>query len=243
MNILRHIARNDLDDAALHWIVAPRSKAQIIQSFEELLDESASPSHMDPKAETANAAEACKEDHKPLQDVAEEEGSQASPYEEGHEPKKRVEDTTMDRLAAQTSPPLPGITLLEEYDPDNLDVCAAPWAYVADYAVRVDGAVSVPEQMRRYEQERSSGHAVETEPPVHGGEDLPSAAAKTNLLDFMTEGLESQPSCSRSGYRSWLARLRDKVQGNECIDWYIVVCGDEIRDKSTSNEESDSDED
>lgn len=243
MNILRHISRHDLDDAALHWIIAPRSKAQIIQSFEEMLDGSPSLGHADPETEAANAAEACQEDHEPLQDIAETEGLRASPHEEGREAEKRVDDTTIDHLAAQTSPLLPGITLLEEYDPDNLDTFAAPWAYVADYAVWVDGAISVPEQMRRFEQERSRGLVVETRSLVHGGEDLPSAAAKTNLLDFMTEGLEPQPSNSKGGYRSWLARLRDEVQGNECIDWYIVVCGDEIRDKSIASEESDSDED
>ncbi|KAH7031289.1 uncharacterized protein B0I36DRAFT_243941 [Microdochium trichocladiopsis] len=209
MSILRHIARNDLEDAALHWIIAPRSKVQIVESLHDMLGLSAGLDHGE--ADTL-AAEA---DRQPLTASAEAATLPASLQQEGDRVEERVDDTISPALAPGSSPPLPDIILLEEYDPSDLKTFAAPWAYVADYAVRVDRSVSVPAEMKRYEEAQS-----------------------TRAM----EGLQLGSTRAEKESRSWLTSLRDEVQAEECIDWYIVVCGDEARDVSSEGEEDDSEE-
>jgi hypothetical protein len=46
------------------------------------------------------------------------------------------------------------IKLLEEYDPHDLTAVSRPYAYVADYAVRIDLSCSIAEEIARYEQQQ-----------------------------------------------------------------------------------------
>lgn len=81
------------------------------------------------------------------------------------------------------------VKLLEEYDTETQEA-TRPYAYVADYAVKVDLGVSVTEEMARYDERTPKGQ--EEEAP-------------------------------------WLEKLRDGMQKDEEIQWYIVVCADEER--------------
>ncbi|KAK4458932.1 hypothetical protein QBC42DRAFT_275657 [Cladorrhinum samala] len=103
---------------------------------------------------------------------------------------------TSDVAASQRSP----IQLIEEYDPDNLEVTSSPYAYVCDYVKRVDLSLDVSKEV-------------------------------TNFV--------SDQSC--------LGELRDQLQKEASIGWYVVVCGDEERgwpgmDEEDEEEEDDDDE-
>lgn len=99
--------------------------------------------------------------------------------------------------------------LLEEYDPSNEALLNGPWAYVADYVVKVDTSVSIMEEMMQYE-ERMKGETVR---PMSGPSD--ETGRKTNTAGSKKAG--------------WFEKLRDQLQSGEGIRWYIVVCGDEER--------------
>lgn len=94
------------------------------------------------------------------------------------------------------------VELFEEYDPHEAVEATRPYAYVADYAVRVDLSASLTEEMARYKDTVAGlkPPAAETEGP------------------------------------SWFERLRDKLQTDEEIQWYVVVCGDEERGVPDTNE-------
>ncbi|KAK4103741.1 hypothetical protein N658DRAFT_394596, partial [Parathielavia hyrcaniae] len=96
------------------------------------------------------------------------------------------------------------IKLLEEYDPHDLTAVSRPYAYVADYAVRVDLSCSIVDEIARYEQQQ-----LQSAYPAIA---IPSRGAPAG------EGL------------GWFEQLRDQLQRGEEIRWYVVVNGDEVRD-------------
>lgn len=90
------------------------------------------------------------------------------------------------------------VKLLEEHDPTETVLATRPYAYVADYAVRIDLSASIASEMANYEKSVSN---------------------------------------------PWLNDLRDKLQKDEEIQWYVVVCGDEDRHVPGHDEHEDSEDD
>ncbi|KAH9993153.1 hypothetical protein F4779DRAFT_233634 [Xylariaceae sp. FL0662B] len=101
------------------------------------------------------------------------------------------------------------VKFLEEFDPSNMSVVSAPWAYVADYVVRVDTSVSIAAEISGYEAQMKT----ERDKPMSGPSD--ETGRKVNTFGNKKAG--------------WLEKLRDQLQRYESIRWYIVVCGDEER--------------
>lgn len=98
------------------------------------------------------------------------------------------------------------VKLLEEYDPNNLDEVSRPYAYVADHVQRIDASCSVLDEIAKLEQQVRSG----SEPAGTEGR-----AGETLTGDALGAG--------------WLEKLRDQLQRDEEIKWYVVVNGDEER--------------
>ncbi|KAH8195611.1 hypothetical protein TruAng_010216 [Truncatella angustata] len=101
------------------------------------------------------------------------------------------------------------VKLLEEYDPSDEAIMNGPWAYVSDYQVRVDGSVSLLEQMQSYDQKMKA----EKIKAMSGPSD--ETSRKVNTVGNKNAG--------------WLEKLRDQLQKEEPIKWYMVICGDEER--------------
>lgn len=111
-----------------------------------------------------------------------------------------LEGDDLDPILAQDWSP---VKLIEEYDPNNLEEVSRPYAYVTDYVQRIDASCGIVEEIAKHEQQVRS----KTDPPVTGcgsGESLDRGA-------------------------SWFEGLRDQLQRDEEIKWYVVVNGDEER--------------
>lgn len=104
------------------------------------------------------------------------------------------------------------VKLLEEHDPANLDEVSRPYAYVADYARRIDASCSIVEEIQRYESRVRRSRA----PAVTG----PSS---DEMLCKRRDGSGKGPG------GGWFEQLRDQLQRDEEIRWYVVVNGDEER--------------
>jgi len=100
------------------------------------------------------------------------------------------------------------VKVLEEYDPMNLTEVSRPYAYVADYVVRVDLSVPIAEEIQKYEERIRA----DRDPPMMGPASDETGKKKSN---------------KRTG---WFEKLRDQLQRGEDIRWYVVVNGDEVRD-------------
>lgn len=103
------------------------------------------------------------------------------------------------------------IKLLEEYDPNDLTAVSRPYAYVADYAVRIDLSCSIIDEIAKYEQKQLQS--------AHPAVSIPSR--------------ESTP-----GNQGWFEDLRDQLQNGEELRWYVVVNNDEVRDWADEGSES-----
>ncbi|KAI1208416.1 uncharacterized protein F4807DRAFT_151436 [Annulohypoxylon truncatum] len=101
------------------------------------------------------------------------------------------------------------VKFLEEFDPTDLSVVSGPWAYVADYVIRIDTSVSVAEEIGRYEARMKT----EAYKPMSGISE--EEGRKVNTFGSKKAG--------------WFEKLRDQLQRLESIRWYVVVCGDEDR--------------
>lgn len=116
---------------------------------------------------------------------------------------------SLDPVLAQDWSP---VKLLEEYDPNNLQEVSRPYAYVADYVQRVDSSCSIVEEIAKYEQQvRPSPNSAVTRQYSRGS---PNGEQVSTRLKSGT---------------GWLEQLRDQLQRDEEIQWYVVVNGDEER--------------
>jgi hypothetical protein len=96
------------------------------------------------------------------------------------------------------------VKLLEQYDPADESVGSQPYAYVADYIVPVVLSTDVAAEMDAYDEHQRA----EASPPGEPG----------------LSGLEMR-RC-----QGWFEKMRDKLQKDAAIGWYVVVCGDEERE-------------
>ncbi|RYP37218.1 hypothetical protein DL767_003037 [Monosporascus sp. MG133] len=226
----------DIDDAAPEWVVAPRSSAALLAEFYELFDflphrngsqpadayparHAPSLSNQDPLGEPAESED--RRTHR--KSVARKRSkSPRSPLKKTSQGGVSCTRTVTKAPSPPDNEPSPSdwsaVTLLEEFDPANLSMVSGPWAYVADHVVRIDTSTSVTEEMVRYESlERSRDRR-----------------ATSGLSDETGRKVDTMASEDAG----WLEMLRDKLQRNEVIRWYVVVCGDEDRtDQSPGGDE------
>lgn len=124
---------NNLDDATPDWLVGRASSALILGQFAKAFGFLPRPVPApQPAAAPAEGSEAAAALHR---------DDDFSP------PPPRVPACDDSVLANEWSP----VKLLEEYDLEETASAARPYAYVADYAVRVDLGASVADEMARYE--------------------------------------------------------------------------------------------
>lgn len=118
-------------------------------------------------------------------------------------------DNSSDPVLCQEWSP---VKLLEEYDPNDLETASRPCAYVADYVKRIDASCSIVEEIQKYEQR------VRCSP-------VPAVTGPSS--DEMLNGKKRDTTkIARAG---WFEKLRDQLQQNQKIQWYVVVHGEEDR--------------
>ncbi|KAK3306684.1 uncharacterized protein B0T15DRAFT_527961 [Chaetomium strumarium] len=175
-NIRVYVIVQDLEDASPEWIIAPKGSQSILKSF---YDGFSFLPHCSPENGRSIL---------PAKDESDTGNGRAA---------------SEDRFGAQS---WSAIKLLEEYDPRDVDTVSRPYAYVADYTVRVDLSCSIVDEIVRYEQQQlQSPHPAVSIPP-------------------------KDSSSSVAGPSGWFERLRDQLEGEAEIRWYVVVNGDEVRD-------------
>ncbi|TXC11126.1 hypothetical protein FocTR4_00007078 [Fusarium oxysporum f. sp. cubense] len=170
---------NDLEDAAPNWVLAPASSYCILDQLHakyDFLPELSPPTTPTQKSISAKNANIKKQfDH----------------VDDDHAlPTSRVSDAEDAVLMHSWSP----VKLLEEFDVDEMVTACRPYAYVADYVVRVDLSVDVAGQMAKYYDKMA-------------GED------------------------------GWIMKLRNELQKGEPVRWYVVVCGDDVREVPGKSDE------
>lgn len=134
-------------------------------------------------------------------------------------PANLVDNSSDPVLCQEWSP----VKLLEEYDPNDLETASRPCAYVADYVKRIDASCSIVEEIQKYEQRVRSSPV----PAVTG----PSSD------EMLNDKKRDTTKISRAG---WFEKLRDQLQQNQEIRWYVVVHGEEDRTWSSGRSIRDS---
>ncbi|KAH7275572.1 hypothetical protein B0J15DRAFT_475342 [Fusarium solani] len=175
-----YVILNDLEDAASNWIIGPATSSSIVSQFYtsyDFLPEVA------PPQQEASVSIKAKKDIEHLDDDLSLPPSRVPPEHDG---------VLMHSWSA--------VKLLEEFDPEETMTPCRPYAYVADYVVRVDLSVDVAGEMAKYYEKMA-------------GED------------------------------GWIVKLRDELQKGEPVRWYVVVCGDEVRDFPGASDDEESEED
>ncbi|KAI8685977.1 hypothetical protein NCS55_00271800 [Fusarium keratoplasticum] len=176
-----YVILNDLEDAASNWIIGPATSSSIVSQFYTSYD--FLPEVAPPQQEASVSINKAKKDNQHLDDDLSLPPSRVPPENDG---------VLMHSWSA--------VKLLEEFDPEETVTPCRPYAYVADYVVRVDLSVDVAGEMAKYYERMA-------------GED------------------------------GWIVKLRDELQKGEPVRWYVVVCGDEVRDFPGASDDEESEED
>ncbi|CAN8103054.1 unnamed protein product [Discula destructiva] len=226
-SIVVYIVIQNLDDAAPHWIVKRDSARSLIESFYNLFDflpactlpttSGTRPRNRPYSADDddnasyhtsrSSRSQTCSHNRSRPQ-TSDGPSSSEQLHQNGTAAAQQQRPNDPVLLAQAWSP----VKLLEEYDPANLDEVSRPHAYIADYVARISDSCSIVDEIQRYE----SRVRHSTRPPVTG----PSS-------DELLNGKRDTATLGRGA--GWLEQLRDELQRNEDIRWYVVVNGDEER--------------
>ncbi|KAF4967202.1 hypothetical protein FZEAL_10565 [Fusarium zealandicum] len=170
---------NDLEDAASNWIIAPATSSSILSQFYtsyDFLPKPAPPTALSKPGASSSIKAKSRDQH----------------LDDDHSlPPPRVPHTHDGVLMHSWS----SVKLLEEFDADETITPCRPYAYVADFVVRVDLSVDVAGEMAKY-------------------------------YDKM------------AGDDGWIVKIRDHLQKGEPVRWYVVVCGDEVREVPGDSDDS-----
>ena len=148
---------------------------------------------------------------------------------------------------------LPRLTLLEQYDPEDVSSDAAvcqPYAFVADKVVTIGGGESSTTQrplsgMVQDGTKMPAAHGARKNPggDVRGKAMSPSPRNRdTPLSVSMDDVMASGPALSPAAWEA-LADLRDIIAKGEKIGWFVVVNGDPDRLVDNDNEDDSEDDD
>jgi hypothetical protein len=216
-----YVILQNLDDASPEWIIPARSSRCILKSFYEVFDFLP---YCSPKlGSDTPPPEGNREGSTSTKDRSQSRGRGRSQSQSTGQSRSQSRATQHQPL-----PPVPGIAddsssssaassaedefsaqswsaikLLEEYDPNDLSAVSRPYAYVADYAVRIDLSCSIVDEIARYEQQQLQS-------------------------SFPAISIPSRNSPVKGA--GWFEQLRDQLQRGEEIRWYVVVNNDEVRD-------------
>ncbi len=235
----------DIDDAAPDWVLAPGSSDALLAQFYELFDflpyrgRRQRESGDDPVPEGSSDVGDC-QGKQAEPDAADRTHIEGLPFRHGGSSSRQAKtgrrDESSTALATLESSDLPpdveelppskwsAVQLLEEFNPADLSVVSGQWAYITDHAVRIDTSAPVIEEMLRYNSlEESREYKAMNGPGDETGQ-WPNTTAEAEQT-------------------GWLEKLRDKLQADEPIRWYVVVCGDEDRQRQDSLGDRDGDGD
>jgi hypothetical protein len=248
-----HIALYDLDDAAAEWIVAPASAITLLNSFYTLYDflppsqspvvptPSSTPTSPGivplPKSPVPSKSPGPKSPG-PKSPVLKSPGlAKVSRGERSHAGTRKNSATAPQKFNDWSA-----VKLLEQYDPDDESIASQPFAYVADFVVPVSLSVDIAAEMAMYEErQRAEAQPVlspelsQGAPPPNG--DSTSATGSNGTSGNLgggaaSTGLSERDLRRKSRRLGWFEKLRDQLQKEATIGWYVVVCGDEERDIS-----------
>ncbi|KAI0998463.1 hypothetical protein K3495_g9732 [Podosphaera aphanis] len=239
LNIRLHVIVNDLEDAASEWIMAPATSRAILRSFYEKYDflptflplsDHASDQTEATDAQAKHSTSKDTNRRTKLHHLLRRQLSLSAPcttHEELNDARLNaplIPEPCMDAdYQSEKFNDWSPIKFLEQYDPDEMYSCSEPYAFVADYVVKVDLSVLLDEEKQKYEIERSKQH-LKDKMAVEGGR---------------SDGDGNVLSQDESG---WLEKLRKELEPNEDIGWFVINCGDEERkiDHSNLGEQSES---
>ncbi|KAH7160301.1 AorFlbE-like protein [Dactylonectria estremocensis] len=170
-----YVILNDIEDAASNWVVGPATSFAILSHFHARFNFLPDPAPL------------------PLDVVVKPRPSTERPPRSHDDddftvPPPRVPESRDPVLSNSWS----AVKLLEEFDPEDTRLPCRPYAYVADYVVRVDLSANVVDEMAKYRMRQQD---------------------------------------------EWFHRLRDELQKGEDIRWYVVVCGDDVREVPVGSED------
>lgn len=245
----------DLDDAAPEWIISRGSARSLVEALYSLFDflpdytnpserpnssgpggstsqgrfvaakleqnqdpydhdrDEENPTGPGPRRQSSNSSNSSRKHRSPsppsTQHVYHTSSSSSSSPPQSTVSRYESQGDSLDPVLSQDWSP---VRLLEEYDPNNLKEVSRPYAYVADYVKRVDLSCSVTEEIAKYEQQVRS---------------RPDSAVTGQYLCGSLNGKRDTTRLERG--TGWLEKLRDQLQRDEEIRWYVVVNGDEER--------------
>ncbi|KAI0185794.1 hypothetical protein EV127DRAFT_303418, partial [Xylaria flabelliformis] len=205
-----YIVKNDIEDGATEWIVAPRSEAAIIEHFYDSFNflPPINPPPSIGNGTKTRSRSASRQSIKSLnrpRTSGRDEAANSIPFP----PLPLLSPSSIATKNSDYFDTSPPIKLLEEFDPKDESMASAPWAYVADHVIRVGTSVSIADEMFRYEarMKRDPNRAMHGSSDEYGRKVFGAGSKKSG----------------------WLEKLRDQLQRGESIRWYVVVCGDEER--------------
>ncbi|KAI0165608.1 hypothetical protein GGR57DRAFT_497080 [Xylariaceae sp. FL1272] len=242
------IVKNDIEDGATEWIVAPNSQSALIEQFYELYDFLPPlDAHRNPLQSPSYLGHR----HAPSDDSSYVSRTNSSEYHNLEEHKSPPDDgaKTRNRSASQRSIKSPSRPRTSGRDESAY---GAPLSPLPQPSPGSDGwtknlsPITFLEEFDPKDESRVSGpwayvadHVVQVGTSVSIADEMfrYEARAKQDPSRPMrgpSDEYGRKVPGSSSKKAGWFEKLRDQLQRGESIKWYVVVCGDEERYNPTA---------
>ncbi|KAI1265711.1 hypothetical protein F5Y18DRAFT_44470 [Xylariaceae sp. FL1019] len=242
------IVKNDIEDGATEWIVAPNSQAAIIEHFHELYD--FLPPFDSPR-DPPQSPSYLGHRHAPSDDSSYVSRTNSSEYHNLEEHKSPPDDgvKTRSRSASQKSMLSPSRPRTSGRDESAYAAPLSPFPQTSsspDDWTKSHSPIRLLEEFDPKDESRVSGpwayvadHVIQVGTSVSIADEMfrYEARAKQDPSRPMRgpsdeHGRKILGSSSKK--TGWFEKLRDQLQRGESIRWYVVVCGDEERYNPTA---------
>lgn len=116
------------------------------------------------------------------------------------------------------------VKLVEQFDPNELRMGSQPYAYVADHMIEVKLGTSITEETAKYEAKMREDVEPRPMSPL-----TPPTHSRSGSGFGLNGELSARELRRKSRRANWFEKLRDQLQSEEQVGWFVVVCGDEER--------------
>ncbi|KAI0549223.1 hypothetical protein F4679DRAFT_277027 [Xylaria curta] len=251
-----YIVKNDIEDGATEWIVAPRSEAAIIEHFYDSFNFLPP---INPPSRNAPSPAYRKHHHAPSNDSSYVSRTSSSDYHGSEDPRQSIGNGTKTRSRSASRQ---SIKSLSRPRTSGRDEAANPTPFPplpllspSSIATKNSDYFDTSPPIKLLEEFDPKDESMASAPWAYVADHVVRVGTSVSIADEMFRyeaRMKRDPNRAMHGSSDeygrkvfgasskkagWLEKLRDQLQRGESIRWYVVVCGDEERYNPTNHDD------
>ncbi|KAI1734028.1 hypothetical protein F4680DRAFT_366093 [Xylaria scruposa] len=251
-----YIVKNDIEDGATEWIVAPRSEAAIIEHFYDSFNFLPP---INPPSRNAPSPAYRKHHHAPSNDSSYVSRTSSSDYHGSEDPRQSTRNGTKTRSRSASRQSIKSLnrprTSGRDEAANSIPFPPLPLLSPSSIATKSSDYFDTSPPIKLLEEFDPKDESMASAPWAYVADHVVRVGTSVSIADEMFRyeaRMKRDPNRAMHGSSDeygrkvfgasskkagWLEKLRDQLQRGESIRWYVVVCGDEERYNPTNHDD------